>query len=237
MANKTPKTPNTPNTPNDASLQSTKQMLDELDALMEKMLTLPVNDLGDAAAFPPPVVKEPTLSATLTLLSPPSVPAPAPTPPLSKKPASRPSYQIPALAAPRPRVEEPAAPPSPLPFNPPHFEMPPVEASEPESLRFDTPEPEPEPLTNEVMPVSVLPRLEPLMNEIAEPPSSSFGTQWLYLPLVWVNQGFDGATLAFGGAGRWMRSEGGRMLLGFSGVALMAAAVAWFLKDWLGWNW
>ena len=35
-------------TPNDASLQSTKQMLDELDALMEKMLTLPVSDLDEA---------------------------------------------------------------------------------------------------------------------------------------------------------------------------------------------
>jgi len=34
-----------------------------------------------------------------------------------------------------------------------------------------------------------------------------------------------------------MRSEGGRMLLGFSGIALMLAAVVWLLKDWLGWNW
>ena len=44
-------------------------------------------------------------------------------------------------------------------------------------------------------------------------------------------------TLAFGGAGKWMRSDGGRMLLGLSGIALLAAAVVWFLKDWLGWNW
>jgi hypothetical protein len=218
MANKTP------NTPNDASLQSTKQMLDELDALMEKMLTLPVNDLDDADTFPPaPVVKETTLSATMTLLEPPSVP-----PPASKKPtASQPSYQMPeSVELPTTTAAEPS------PFNPPHFALPAAEASEPEPLRFDMPEP----LTNEVVPASVLPKLEPLMKDIAEPPTS-LQTQWLYLPLVWVNVGFDHSTLVLGGAGRWMRSEAGRMLLGFSGIALMLAAVVWFLKDWLGWNW
>jgi hypothetical protein len=230
MANKTP------NTPNDASLQSTKQMLDELDALMDKMLTLPVSDLDDAAAFPPPIVKEPTLSATLTILEPPSDPAPTPTAPHGKKAARMPSYQTLELAAPQPKMETPAAPEQPLPspFNPPHFALPAEEASEPEPLEFETPEPEP--LTNEVVPVSVLPKLEPLMKEIADPPTS-LQTQLLYQPLMWVNQGFDRSTLVLGGAGRWMRSEGGRMLLGFSGIALMLAAVVWLLKDWLGWNW
>jgi hypothetical protein len=203
--------------PDDAALQTTKQMLDELDALMEKMLTLPVNDLDEAPAFPPPIVKEPALSATLTLLE--------PSEPASKKPAHKPSQQS-------PEAEGLSAP---LPFNPPHFSIESVPADESESLREETPEPEP--LTNEVMPASVLPKLEPLMKEIVEPSASSLGTQWLYAPLVWVNLGFDGVTLAFGGAGTWMRSDGGRMLLGLLGLALSAAAVVWFLKDWLGWNW
>lgn len=210
--------------PNDASLQSTKQMLDELDALMEKMLTLPVNDLDEASPFPPPLVKEPALSATLTLLEPSdALPAPA----VSKEPASTPSYQMPEEEVGPATVDAPQS------FNPPHFEMARMETSEAEPLRFEMPEP----LTNEVAPGSVLPKLEPLMKEIAEPPASSLQTQWLYLPLVWVNQGFDGTTLMFGGAGRWLRGEAGRMLLGLSGVALMLAAVIWFLKDWLGWNW
>jgi hypothetical protein len=76
----------------DGSLQTTKQMLDELDALMDRMLSLPVTD-GDEA---PPLPEKPAvLSAKLTLLE-----APVQPPPLS-----------PALEA---------APPIP-PLNPPHF--------------------------------------------------------------------------------------------------------------------
>ncbi len=221
MANKTTKTPKTPS---DASLQSTKQMLDELDALMEKMLALPVNDLDDAAAFPAP---------TLTLLEPPSVPNPAPA---QSEPAAQTTQQAvreaPSLAL-RAGVAAPE-PAVPLPFNPPHFELPAAPASEPESLQFDAPAPEP--LTNEVMPVSVLSNFEPLLQEIADPPTS-LQTRWLYQPLMLVNQGFDRTTLVLGGAGRWLRSEAGRMLLGLSGIALMVAAVVWLLKDWLGWNW
>src|ERR1700722_9285915 len=116
-------------TTKDSSLQTTKQMLDELDALMEKMLTLPVNDPEDAAPFPEEVVKAPslpsTVSATLTLLEP---------PPLSEPP---------------PPMEAEA---------PPLVEMaPPVEAK---------PAPQPEPLTNDIVPPRVLPSLDPLLVEI-----------------------------------------------------------------------
>ncbi len=198
-------------TPNDASLQSTKQMLDELDALMEKMLTLPVSDLDEAPAFPPPILKEPALAATLTLLE----PGESSSVPTGKK-----------LANPKPEdTPETEARKTPWPFNPPHY-LPPANTSS-----------KPEPMTNEVVPTSVLPKLEPLMQEIAAVPGPSLGTQWLYAPLVWVNLGFDGATLAFGGAGNWMRSDAGRLLLGLSGIVLLAAGVIWFLKDWLGWNW
>jgi hypothetical protein len=201
--------------PDDASLQSTKQMLDELDALMEKMLTLPVSDVENAEAFPPPSMKGPPLSATLTLLE----PSDSSPPPASKRPA----HQKPKEEAGSEGTD------TPWPFNPPHYSVPGNSA--------DAPSPEPEPLTNEVVPPSVLPKLEPLMQEIAEAPGPSLGTQWLYLPLVWVNLGFDGVTRRLGGAGNWMRSEAGRMLLGLSGIALLAAAAVWFLKDWLGWNW
>ena len=73
-------------TPNDGSLQSTKQMLDELDAMMEKMLTVPVSDLDEAVPFPPPIVKTPALSATLTLLEPTDS---APSPDSKKPPPAR----------------------------------------------------------------------------------------------------------------------------------------------------
>ncbi len=46
-------------------------MLDELDALMDRMLTLPVNDLDDAPS-PPAIVRMPAMSATLTVLEEPA---------------------------------------------------------------------------------------------------------------------------------------------------------------------
>ena len=75
------------------------------------------------------------------------------------------------------------------------------------------------------------------MEEIAEPSRPSLGTRRVYAALVWLNLGFDGVTMTLGGAGNWMRSDGGRLLLGLSGILLLAAAVVWLLKDWLGWNW
>ncbi|HZZ82317.1 MAG TPA: hypothetical protein VFE62_27715 [Gemmataceae bacterium] len=221
MSNKTPNT----------SLQSTKQMLDELDALMEKMLTLPVNELDEAAPPPAmPSVPEPRLSATVTLLEPPPQPEARPA---SRPAAPPPSYQAPEL--------EPAAP---LPLNPPHFELPPIHdlnapanwptesVPAPPAPTYETPAP----LTNDVTPPSVLPKLEPMLEEPAAA-AATLDTQALIAPLLWVNQGFERTTLMFGGAGRLARSEAGRMMLGLSGFVLMAAGVVWFLKDWLGWNW
>jgi hypothetical protein len=206
-------------TPNDATLQTTKQMLDELDALMEKMLSLPVNDPGDAPPFPQEVIKPPewtpTLSATLTLLEP-----PAPGPPTAPPTAS--SY----LSMAEPSSPHPAV-------NPPHF-APGSPLPEPSPIGHE-PAPQPEPLTNQVVPSSLLRDLQPLLQEIPEPPTP-ITTLWIYLPLLWINQAFDGLTTILGPAGGLLRSQVFRALLGLSGVALMVIAVVWFLKDWLGWN-
>lgn len=52
---------------NNGSLQTTRQMLDELDALMEKMLALPVQD-GEAPASVKTAPAAPALTASLTML-------------------------------------------------------------------------------------------------------------------------------------------------------------------------
>ena len=181
------------------SLQTTKQMLDELDALMEKMLLLPVNDPDESAPFPEAVVK-PSLSATLTLLQ-----APAP---VNLTPAAHPA------------------------LNPPHF-LAPMRMEAPPPIQESAPQPEP--LTNEVVPPSVLAKLAPLMREIPETTPAPM-LQWGHLSFLWINQRFDQTTTILGGSGAWMRSQAGRMLLGVSGVALMLIAVSWFLRDWFGWN-
>lgn len=207
-------------TPNDASLQTTKQMLDELDVLMEKMLSLPVTDPDDAPPFPQEVIKPPTwtptLSATLTLLEP-AVPGPLTVPPTAS------SY----LSTPEPSPPHPA-------MNPPHF-APGDAASVGPPPVGDGPAPQPEPLTNQVVPSSLLRDLQPLLQEIPEP-STPVTTLWIYLPLLWINQAFDGSTTILGPAGALLRSQVFRALLGLSGVALMVLAVVWLLKDWLGWN-
>lgn len=198
-------------TSKDPSLQSTKQMLDELDALMEKMLALPVTDPEEAAPFPAEVVKPPsltpTLSATLTMLPP---PAAAP------------------VSIPEPEPSHPVT-------NPPHLSMPaslPIEPAAPPSLSI--PVPEPEPLTNEIEPPSRMAELEPLLAEVPAP-GTPVTTQWVYLPLLWLNQGFDRVATSLG-LGTALRGPAGRMVLGMSGIALMLAAGAWLLKDWLGWH-
>jgi hypothetical protein len=185
---------------NDVTLQTTKQMLDELDALMEKMLSVPVNEGDEGSAFPEEVVKPTPLPATLTLLR----------------------------EAP---LREEAAHPA---LNPPHLTLPPLEPMPPLEVR--EPASQPMPFTNEVAPASVMEKLEPMLAALPEP-EAALATQWGYLPLVAINLTFDYATMILGGAGEWMRTEGGRLLLGLSGVAMMLIAAGWFVKDWLGWNW
>src|ERR1043165_9871046 len=72
---------------NDTPLQSTKQMLDELDSLMERMLSLPVNELDDLTnAKETP--KGPSLAESLTLLGTPPAPSPTPAEPKQERASS-----------------------------------------------------------------------------------------------------------------------------------------------------
>jgi hypothetical protein len=94
---------------NDASLESTKQMLDELDALMEKMLSLPVTEAEEGRAPAKSVAKAPPMSAKLTFLPPMNEkPAPINPPKTAPAPAEHPPLNPPHLAA-------PSAPPPPQP--------------------------------------------------------------------------------------------------------------------------
>jgi hypothetical protein len=195
------------NTPNDGSLQSTKQMLDELDALMDRMLSLPVNELEDT----PTVGEKPSvLAAKLTILE----------PPVEKAQKLKPTME-----------PTPAKPT----FNPPHFTLPPSPPAEPLTPYVAPPLPEPEPLTNEIEPPRLLPTLDPLLADIPGP-AKSLSLSWWYESLVWINRAFDRVAMLLPGAGSWLRTQSGRMFLGASGFVLTAAAIGWLLKDWLGWN-
>lgn len=120
-----------------SSLQTTRQMLDELDALMERMLALPVNELEDA---PPSrtTSKPPTVAASLTLLSPAST-APAP----AAVPRAAPAAIAAALPAPAPL---PPLPPTPMPAAPEPIVaqvLPPSQTPQVEALLAEVPAPVP----------------------------------------------------------------------------------------------
>jgi hypothetical protein len=60
---------------------------------------------------------------------------------------------------------------------------------------------------------------------------------WWLRPLAWMNRGFDRWFQRLGPLGRWLSDTGGRSVLGWIGVLLLAAAVAWVVLDTLGWTW
>jgi hypothetical protein len=59
---------------------------------------------------------------------------------------------------------------------------------------------------------------------------------WLR-PLLWTNRAFDAGTIWLGPLGRWLRSPGGRAVLGWAGLGLLAGALGWLLVHELGWTW
>jgi hypothetical protein len=118
--------------PRSASVHPTRQQLDELDALLQRMLDLPVNQVDEAEAadqaetpvpeFRPPVSYKVPINDTPPLLEPRVVPAEEPprrTPePVFQAPAPpRPVTRAPAV--PQQPVIPPAAPPAPAPVREP----------------------------------------------------------------------------------------------------------------------
>ncbi len=218
-----------------SALHATRQMLDELDALMERMLALPVNDLDDAPPAPRAPVRTATLSATLTVLDPSAGAGPSPlstSVTVSTVPAET------ALAAP---------PQPPPPYNPPHFltlptSAPPAAAwpgppSPPAPAPVPAPfGPRPEPLTPDVIPPTVLSEIQPLLADI---PDHTPGVEaWLAAPLIWANQLFDAAAEAvLGQGGLWLQTRGGRAVLGVAGIGMGLLAAGLWAKDALGWTW
>jgi hypothetical protein len=68
-------------------------------------------------------------------------------------------------------------------------------------------------------------------------PASARRIPWPLQPLVWSNRAFDRCAGRLGRPGRWLRSSTGRALIGWSGIALLASAAAWAWLEWMGWTW
>jgi len=213
-----------------ASLHTTRQLLDELDELMERMLAVPVEDgeAGDAASTP-------AVGATLTMLEQPGTEETDADAFASSEadadPASRGiSYQEqrgfeqPALADQTSERDYERA-----------YETAPAFSqgldAPPSYVTAPTPDAglQPAPSVVEVIVPAPQP-LAPLPARLR--PSRALGYQFL----LWVNRGYDHGTFLLGRRGRWLRNRTFRLGLGLSGGVLLAAALTWLIWDWFALN-
>ena len=208
-----------------APLRTTKQMLDELDALMARMLTLPVNDLEDA---PPP------LAASLTVLD---APLPAAVP---EEPVAVPvnvGGSMPTAEGATPRYTTPGPVGEAILPRQLHWQdrITPITELASAPVEERRPEPLPEAITNRLPPPTLIPAVELLLESVpAHTPPATF---WCLLPLVWLNQAFDAVVISLGGLGRGLCTGVGRALMGAAGLALLTLAVCWGVAEWHGWPW
>lgn len=217
--------------------QSMRQQLDELDALLQRMLNLPVNQLDESG--------EPTLQHARFRNT--ADPAPTPPPPVGR----RPSMMLLDGSAP---VAPPASPPNAWDPNW-HINLNPQQgssvfgprgpaaqraaAAEPSTpiwraetvglpQRETTPAPQP-PLATARDETSPTPSVTPNRAPAPEPAPLAL------LPVVAVNRAFDAVMLTFGGPGEWLCTRVGRAALGFAGLALLMGSTGWAVATWFGW--
>ena len=201
--------------PSSPSLHPTRRQLDELDALMERMLELPVNPDGEANQ---PTSEEPAISAS------------ADASPFSEfSPHGIASYQTEegagAVTAARgefsfgssssgtetgiPAI--PASPQARMPNRGSKIEKAAASGRDPQSSILD-------------------PRRSHAGGTAGDEPPPSLWT-W---PVVGINRIYDTLMSGLGTPGRMMRGAG-RAWLGWIGLLMLAAALAWGVFDWLQW--
>lgn len=212
--------------------QSMRQQLDELDALLQRMLNLPVNQVDEPAdpiaqraryntADPSPTPPPPAgRKASMRLLDGSAPVAPPTAPPASWDPhwninlnpqQGSSVFSRGPVAAPPPAPPEPAAPV----WRAETVAYPQPAAARPPQPTVTPPAPMPAP----VMPL----------------PTAADSPSLLLMPLVALNRVFDGLVIQFGPPGEWLCTRAGRTVLGLAGFAMMAGSAAWAAAGWFGW--
>jgi hypothetical protein len=206
--------------PRSSSLdRETRQQLDELDALMQRMLALPVELPEDLPSPPTPETAGEDIAEDTNAFSDASPGADVVT-----APAAQPEGEQAGTSD----LLSPTA--DPIPLTPPRERM--------ESWGYSSPPPlapVSSPFTGLDSPRTVEVKLAPsrAVTEKTRVPR----VVWTVYPLLWTNWAFDQATSWLGPLGRWLRAPGGRALLGWGGLLLLAAALAWLAWDGMGWTW
>jgi hypothetical protein len=246
-------TPLPPRPPGSPAPSATRQLLDELDALMERMLALPVNDLGDAleqdGAAPTDASEAPTVAATPAFpppaadISPPEAAIPEKLPAPTEGPAD--------VTGGRPVAPHPPSPGPPGPHRKPELRLatePPITAEPPVFSPAGLWQ-LPSPPVSEPGPRSAGPGTAPLGRPVPGFPRRPVAADRRLMPapprlagwgerlLVWSNRTFDRWTCRLGWPGRWLQGTTGRTLLGWLGVSLLFVAAVWGLSTWFDWTW
>jgi hypothetical protein len=220
-------------TPGRSSLSGhpTRQQLDELEALMQRMLALPVNHLEeeelktaqDSSSPATPSVSPRVEEAGPARQGPARQAGPTTTMPARESQGARLEFVAPSPEQKNGPSEAISLRPS---LSPPAF---PVEKKPEESTAGPLSAPAPQPLrsTAERKPQVAPETPRRLAQSSGETEKPVVG--WWLLPLFWCNRAFDLATLLLGPLGRWLRGPGGRALLGWSGVVLLILTAAWLV--------
>ena len=214
----TPISPTPPEPPAGSAAPPTRQLLDELDALMQRMLALPVNQLEEQLGtaeeeIPPSAAEAPPLSDSADESE---NPPPVPETQAEGGPPFAPLGSEAALFTEGGSGPEKS-----------EADWGPILPAGPEILAaIGQRQPEGESAgarSNPPSPATIVPSHTPTLalGHAAVP-------GWLR-PLVWANRCFDGATAWMGPPGRWLRGESGRAVLGWVGLGLTAGAIAWVI--------
>jgi hypothetical protein len=215
---------------------ATRKQLDELDALLQKMLGQPASSPGDG-----PIPRNGAADSTIGQAATPNSP---PRPP--QFPPAAVAYGVPpavAFAASSPTGATAATEKRPgwsIDLNPKDGSS--VLANRTANAAV-TPQQQP---TNDrpspigLLSVTTIPA--PVADSVATPMPSAIVTAAYDVPTVlrpvaWVNDRCDAALRLLGPIGRVFTSPGGRTLMGYVGLAMLAASVASGALAWIGWSW
>lgn len=207
-------------------IHPTRQQLDELEALLQRMLALPVNQLeGETGNLSLPAL------------------APIDMPPdwdngdsavLSTETARQARDKATATKVDRP--EDGVRPSAGAQLGNDSIRT--DEVNRPEGERASRRWPEPDASQNGGAPAANLTiATQSATGERPWYPIVARRIPWSLRPLVWSNRAFDRCAGHLGASGRWLRGPRGRTWIGWSGVALLASAVAWAWLEWMGWTW
>jgi hypothetical protein len=213
-----------------STVNPTRQQLEELDALLQRMLSLPLiqpdpelspqasaSPRFTAPAAPPRRRAEPPSGDNAWNVPLPATGAP---PVLNGWPSGIDSLSVSATSTVTPR-------PAPARLR--------VAAVAPPNEQLHTREAQTQRLRVEPPPAMTIPIPPP--RPPLSVPSTEPSLPFFLWPLGAIDRSMGNVFAGFGAPGRWLGHGGGKVFFGWCGLLALVAAAAWGVMDYLGWSW